>query len=219
MKPLDITGKRFGKLTAIRRLDEKKNKSYLWLCKCDCGGTKTVSARDLNSKRITSCGCSKGFHRHLDGMRFGKLTVVSDTGKRQKNVKVWLCKCDCGNTCEARTDSLTGGKVISCGCVSNGKGKIQLLKDSRNLKDHTSDVFFKGTISKNNKTGVNGVSKLKNGKYRAYIGYKNKTYILIEDYDLEVAKAARSEADEARKSGNFDEWISAYMGNKKERMD
>ena len=29
---LDLTGKKFGKLTVIRPLDERKNKSVVWEC-------------------------------------------------------------------------------------------------------------------------------------------------------------------------------------------
>ena len=205
---MDISGKKFGSLTAIKRIDEKKNGSYLWICKCDCGNTKNVTARDLNAGRVTSCGCKKGRQQYLAGKRFGKLTVISDTGKRQKNIKMWLCKCDCGNTTEVRTDALTSGNVISCGCVANGPEKIKLLTSSRKIADHTSPVFFKNTVSKNNTTGINGVCRLKNGKYRAYIGYKNKVYTLVEDYNISIAIMARKEADIAVKEGKFDEWIS-----------
>lgn len=216
-KPLDIAGKRFGNLVAVERIPGTKNGSCLWRCKCDCGNTTEASARDLNNKRITSCGCNKGLQRHLEGQKFGNLTVIRDTGKKQKNVKLWLCQCECGNTTEVRTDCLTGGLVISCGCVAKGKNKIDLLKSSRKLEDHTSEIFFKGTVSKNSITGVNGVTRLKNGKYRAYIGYKNKTYYLTEDYDIEVAKIAREEAEKAVKEKRFDEWISKYKNNSDRR--
>lgn len=35
-KALDITGQKFGKLTAIKRGPSKNNKTY-WYCQCDCG--------------------------------------------------------------------------------------------------------------------------------------------------------------------------------------
>ena len=56
-KPLDITGMRFGKLTAIRRLDTKSTTSYKWLCQCDCGKTSQVSVSNLTSGGTKSCGC------------------------------------------------------------------------------------------------------------------------------------------------------------------
>jgi len=35
-KALDLTGQKFGKLTAIERLPSRNGKTY-WLCKCECG--------------------------------------------------------------------------------------------------------------------------------------------------------------------------------------
>ena len=35
--PKDYTGKKYGMLTPIRRLEKSKNGYYIWLCKCDCG--------------------------------------------------------------------------------------------------------------------------------------------------------------------------------------
>ena len=32
----DLTGQKFGLLTALEKTD-KKNKTYFWKCKCDCG--------------------------------------------------------------------------------------------------------------------------------------------------------------------------------------
>ena len=57
VKPLDITGRRFGRLTAIRRLDIKNTTSYKWLCQCDCGKTTQVSIANLTSGGTKSCGC------------------------------------------------------------------------------------------------------------------------------------------------------------------
>ena len=43
-KSVDLTGKRFGFLTALERVPERKNgQAFRWICKCDCG-----SVRDYN---------------------------------------------------------------------------------------------------------------------------------------------------------------------------
>ena len=55
--------------------------------------------------------------KDLTGQRFGRLTVLSDTGKRKRSSVVWLCQCDCGNTTEVITYSLTCGNTKSCGCL------------------------------------------------------------------------------------------------------
>lgn len=54
----DNTGKRFGKLIAIRPTDKRKNNSVVWECRCDCGATVFVSNHNL-ANGTTSCGCLK----------------------------------------------------------------------------------------------------------------------------------------------------------------
>ena len=51
------------------------------------------------------------------GRKFGRLTVICDSGQRTKfkNV-IWLCKCDCGNTTLVRGGDL-GNRTTSCGCL------------------------------------------------------------------------------------------------------
>lgn len=204
----DLVGKKFGKLTVLKRMDKIKNSSVVWLCKCDCGNTKEVTTRDLCNNRVKSCGCSKGSSKSIVHKRFGKLTVIGDSGEKQGTSKIWICECDCGNTIKVRTDSLTSGRTISCGCSLYDQDKIKKLNDGKEIVDHTSMNFFKGTVSKNSITGINGVTKLKNGYYRAYIGYKRKVYVLYQGPDLECAKIAREEAEQLVKEGGFDEWIN-----------
>lgn len=201
----NISGQKIGKLTAIKRAGKDKNGRIMWLCKCDCGNLINVSTTDLRAGRRKSCGCLKKERHNLVGQRFGKLTVIrKDTyGTHAK----YLCRCDCGREIVVRGDSLVGGKTVSCGCSKRAEDKIDLLRAGRKLDDHTSGIFFKGTISKNNTSGINGVSRLKSGKYRAYIGYKNKVYSLIEDYNINIAREVREKAEQAVKDGVFEEWI------------
>lgn len=56
----DLTGKKFGKLTVLERLEEKSiNGSYLYKCRCECGNFSKVNTDGLTSGHSTSCGCSK----------------------------------------------------------------------------------------------------------------------------------------------------------------
>lgn len=55
----DLTGIRFGKLTAIKPNGKTKQNMVLWLCKCDCGNEVTVRGTNLSQKRTKSCGCSR----------------------------------------------------------------------------------------------------------------------------------------------------------------
>lgn len=51
-----IVGKKFGILTALRRVgSDKSKKNSVWLCRCDCGNYKELSLPNL--KLSTNCGC------------------------------------------------------------------------------------------------------------------------------------------------------------------
>ena len=54
----DLTGKRFGRLTALQ-LAPKKNSDHSnsWLCRCDCGKSHLTNTSALMSGRVRSCGC------------------------------------------------------------------------------------------------------------------------------------------------------------------
>lgn len=57
-------------------------------------------------------------NRHaLAGQRFGRLTAVSDTGRRLGGHVVWRCRCVCGGTTEATARNLRSGNTRSCGCL------------------------------------------------------------------------------------------------------
>lgn len=65
-----------------------------------------------------------GSHKiDLEGEKFGMLTVLNYVELDKYKNKVWLCKCECGNTCKATTTYLKRGKTTSCGCGLNRKGE------------------------------------------------------------------------------------------------
>lgn len=59
----------------------------------------------------------KGIKEDLTGLKFGKLTVISFYGVKNKK-SYWLCECDCEdkNQKVARSDQLKDGITKSCGC-------------------------------------------------------------------------------------------------------
>jgi len=94
-KHIDLTGKKFGKLTALEKI--KINGLYHWKCRCDCGNEKTVVAGNLKRKikPTKSCGClnnevpRKGIdnpnYKHgnaLNGVRSRMLNIWSGMMRR-----------------------------------------------------------------------------------------------------------------------------------------
>ena len=59
IKRIDITNKRYGRLTAIKptKNRDKYNGSVIWACKCDCGKMVDVSYKNLARGEVKSCGC------------------------------------------------------------------------------------------------------------------------------------------------------------------
>lgn len=59
-----------------------------------------------------------GKRQNLEGKRFGRLTAVSPTEKRESTGCVkWLCKCDCGRETIVSVNALNMGNTKSCGCL------------------------------------------------------------------------------------------------------
>ena len=54
---VDLTGKKFGKLTVLSRSANDTRGRAKWLCLCDCGGEKIAASYSLQKGVVTSCGC------------------------------------------------------------------------------------------------------------------------------------------------------------------
>lgn len=57
MKTIDITGQKFGRLTALYRLQNYHDNHTHWLCVCECGNLVEVYLGSLRKGLTTSCGC------------------------------------------------------------------------------------------------------------------------------------------------------------------
>jgi hypothetical protein len=97
---LDLTGKRFGKLTVIERVGATKKYNALWLCRCDCGNTTKARGTSLKRGETVSCGC-------MVEDRVNKMLKVLNEDKSIDGVVVPLL------TKKVRSDSKTGHKGVS----------------------------------------------------------------------------------------------------------
>lgn len=57
MRTIDLTGKRFGRLTVISRSGHNKSGRITWKCRCDCGKEKIICGEHLRYGLTHSCGC------------------------------------------------------------------------------------------------------------------------------------------------------------------
>ena len=122
----DITGKSFGKLTALRSIGKNSFGKILWECSCECGNLCDVASNALITGNTKSCGCGTT-KIDLTGKRFGMWTVTKEIVERRKvdGSVMWDCTCDCGAQKQLSTNVLRTGDSKSCGCsnINNIVGK------------------------------------------------------------------------------------------------
>lgn len=75
-KAENLSGRRFGKLVAIRRID---GSPVSWICKCDCGNVRAVLAGNLKKGNTRSCGCFRNWDKRKHGLT-----------KKVPEYRVWL---------------------------------------------------------------------------------------------------------------------------------
>lgn len=65
-------------------------------------------------------------HKDLVGRVFDRLTVIErrDGHDGRSRIRLWACRCSCGNVISVPTSSLTRGNSRSCGCMK----REQMLK-------------------------------------------------------------------------------------------
>ena len=141
-KFIDLTGKKFERLTVLEKLYKKGNE-WVWKCQCDCGNICEARGVNLRSGVKKSCGClkqekdrmPKGNVKDEIGHKYGHLTVVARAGSDKDGQALWECECDC----KAKTHiivsggNLRKGHTQSCGCDRRSHGEIkveQLLKEN-----------------------------------------------------------------------------------------
>lgn len=113
-KFIDLTGQKFGELTALTPAAKRNDRYTRWICQCSCGKITEVRTDYLTNGHTTSCGhIKKQYFYKLDlvGQKFGKLTVLEPVPPASQK-----CKCDCGNIIVVETSNLTNGNTQSCGC-------------------------------------------------------------------------------------------------------
>lgn len=57
MKINDLTGKRFGRLTVIERVQNNQSNKVMWRCLCDCGKETIAIGSRIYTGKTKSCGC------------------------------------------------------------------------------------------------------------------------------------------------------------------
>ena len=206
-KRADLTGRRYGKLTAVKYIGDRR-----WECKCDCGNVVAVRTSNLTSGHTTSCGCNKLLNDKRVGAKQGRLTILEyyfDDGRPW-----YRCRCDCGGEVTIRADSPT----LSCGkCGAYVETRADALRSCGEYVGGTQISKLRSKPTAANVSGIVGVNWDKSrNKWQASIRFKGHKYNLGRFEHMQDAIDARQEA-EKEIFGNFLEWYELYKAKKEDR--
>lgn len=81
----DLTGKCFGRIKVVHRVENDKHAKAQWLCMCSCGNSVVVTGSRLVSGKTQSCGC---LQRELTSERNAR-TMKNYGLTREKLYHVW----------------------------------------------------------------------------------------------------------------------------------
>ncbi len=207
----DLTGRRFGSLTVLYRMENRKKRTQ-WMCRCDCGNQHPVTSLDLKQGNVKSCGCEKYAWtggEDLTGRRFDRVVALYPVRKPHKGTSaLWHCRCDCGREFDTAAYSLLTGATHSCGCLTKELGG-QLHTYLHELEDTCVESLIKCQKNfKNNTSGFRGVTVTRRGTYRVTINFQKRNYYLGTFKTFQAASDARLDAEKSLHAG----FVQAYQG-------
>ena len=148
-KFIDLTGQKYGKLTILKKSEQRTSGGRIqWECECECGNKILATGDHLRSGHTKSCGClQKQIAREINfkdisNQRFGKLIAIANEKSNSQGAAIWKCKCDCGNIIYVRGMDLRNGHTTSCGCsISKGEEKITKILLDNGIKYTIQQTF------------------------------------------------------------------------------
>lgn len=221
----DLTGKVFGRLTVIEATTQRKQGAVVWKCMCECGNEAYASRSNLEQGYVLSCGCLQAENvsqrsklrqtKDITGQKFGRLTAIAPTHKRDSGYIVWKCKCECGKeNIYVNSHNLISANTLSCGCLNaeiakeNAIRNISKFKEENYVAGTRLDAIDNKKLNKNNTTGYKGVYfRRKDSKYIAHIEFQGERYFLGSG-TKEEAIILRKEA-ESKLYGDFLKWYNS----------
>lgn len=204
MKPNDLTGKKFDRLTALYPLSERRDSCVLWMCKCECGTMKAIPSTDLTRHRVKSCGCLLHRVKDITGEKRGHLTALRYTGERdERGSAIYEWRCDCGNVFTrsiagtARSDSAW----MCPECQRKVKSRqITLARVKREVEETTGltkkyiSNLINGVLTERNTSGVRGVYWHEGHQRWVATGRQDSQMVTLGEFeDISEAANARRE--------------------------
>ena len=207
MNWIDLAGKRFGALVALRFIPaaEAERGKPAWLCRCDCGREREINAYLLRHGQTRSCGCLQTKSRWADasGRRVGRLTAIEPVPDTYYGGEpLWRWKCDCGRIIRKPLSQVNSTASTMCPACRRelNRAQAESMREKQNRDPETGlspgmlRGMMQGKTASNNTSGVRGVTwHSRVGKWQARVFSHGKCVWAGYFADIEQAKRARQE--------------------------
>jgi len=177
-KVIDITGQKFGRLTAIKREGSNSDGKALWLCKCDCGNKVIVVGKSIRNGHTKSCGCLS-----VDRTRsMGKSNLKhGDSKSRLYNVWRGILK-RCNNPNNHAYENYGGRGIKICEQWEHSYEKFMKWSFENGYEEGLSidRIDNDGNYEPSNCRWVTASEQSRNKRDNVLITYKGKTYCMTD---------------------------------------
>ena len=218
----EYIGKKFNKLTPIKRLENAKDRTRRYLCECDCGNENLIAVKltNLKSGNTKSCGCLRKSNTSKIFKKYNTYDLSGEygIGYTEDGKEFWFDLEDYDKIKDYYW-SFENEYVV---CINEGLRLHRLVMgakdneevdhirhetyDNRKFKlrrcSSMKNLWNRG-LYKNNTSGVTGVSwHVDNGKWLARITVNEEIIHLGYFNNFDEAVKTRKEAEEKY----FGEW-------------
>jgi hypothetical protein len=209
MKKSELTGQRFGRLTALRDVGKNKDGRFIWECMCDCGSITRVLSNSLKDGHTQSCGCLnkeivsiiKTKHGHSNALEYEiyKSIIQRCTNERNKQYSDYGGR---GITICERWMNSVENFIADMGPRPSTKHSVERKDNSKGYSPEnckwatTVEQSRNRRIRIDNSSGVHGVSwNNRDKRWIANISVNKKVISLGSFKELEKAVGARRQAE------------------------
>ncbi len=175
-KFIDLTGKKFGKLTVVSRGENRYGKPA-WNCVCDCGNTKLASAKPLQNGDCGSCGCA-----HTDAAY--KREFRGNRQRKPAEYRIWIgMNKRCTNPKEDSWPHYGGRGIKVCERWSGKDGFDNFFSDMGprpSLKHSIERKDNNGNYCPENTTWADMKTQCRNRRSNVFIDHDGKRLCLTD---------------------------------------
>ena len=176
---IDLTGKKFGRLTVIRegtsRTTPNGSVKKYWFCQCECGNTKEICGYSLQNGLTTSCGCYRREKSPLNGIKHGL--------SRSRVYNIWKhikARCDSPNS--TNYPGYGGRGIKICDEWRNSFESFYSWAMSNGYSEELSidRIDVNGNYEPNNCRWANATMQQNNKRNNRILEYKGETHTIAE---------------------------------------